>query len=445
MRIAYSKTHPNKKIVVVVGGGFAGINAVKILMKQKDVHVVLVDRRNHHLFQPLLYPVATAGLDPADIAVPIRAQFSGATNVSVHMAKIDSVNLNEKFVLVDDGVELEYDYLILACGACDNYFGKPKWEDFAPGLKSLEQATEIRRRTLLAFELAENELNPENQRALLNFVVVGGGPTGVELSGAIADISRTVLLRDFRRINPACARIILLEAGPRILATFSESLAAHAARDLAHIGVEVHTGSRVEQIDESGVQLEGKRIPSRTVLWAAGVQAPEMTRTLGVELDHAGRIKVGPDLSIANHPEVFVIGDLVHFDLPGGKALPGLAPAAIQTGHKAARNILAEIRGLPRTDFHYRDKGQMATIGKRKAIVQSGPLKLTGYLAWLAWLFVHIIYLAGFRSRVAVFFKWAWSYAFSKRGSRLIMNEDWRTEAPPAVKEEEIRIAGRRW
>lgn len=425
MRVAHPNLKPGQKEVVIVGAGFAGLNAARELANRDEVHVVVIDQKNHHLFQPLLYQVATAGLNPADIAVPIRAQFSDAANVSVHLLHVETINLAEKWLRLEADVELSFDYLILACGAQHSYFGKPEWEPFAPGLKTIEQAIEIRRRVLSAFENAENEIHPERQKELLTFVIVGGGATGVELAGAISDLSRTVLVKDFRRINPASARIVLVEAGPRILPAFPEDLAARATRDLTRMGVEVRTNSLVGLVDASGVKIGDETLAAKTVLWAAGVQAERISRTLDVELDRSGRVKVGPDLSIPGFPDVFVAGDLAHFEMGDGKILPGLAPAAIQTGRAAARNILASIHGKARETFHYRDKGQMATIGKRRAIAQTGPLKLKGFIAWLAWLFVHILYLVGFKNRFFVFLQWVWSYLFSKRGSRLITSDDW--------------------
>jgi NADH dehydrogenase len=413
------------KEVLIVGGGFGGLNAAKQLANRQGVHVTLVDRRNHHLFQPLLYQVATAALNPADIAVPIRSQFSGAPNVSVLLGEVESVDLARRCVVREGGGTLEYDYLVLACGAQHSYFGRQEWEAFAPGLKTLEQATEIRRRILGAFEAAENETDLETSRALLTFAVVGAGPTGVELAGAIADISRTVLVRDFRRINPAGARVLLLEAGPRVLPAFSEDLARHAAADLAKLGVEVRTSSQVEEIDREGFRTGGERIPARSIFWAAGVQAERIGRTLGVSLDKAGRVHVGPDLSVPGHPEAFAIGDLAHLEVEG-KLVPGLAPAAIQEGRAVARNIVASIDGRPRIPFRYVDKGSLATIGKHRAVGQIGRFKFTGRFAWLTWLFVHILYLVGFKNRVAVFLEWTWSYVFSRRGARLITRTDWR-------------------
>jgi NADH dehydrogenase len=452
MRVVHPNLKPGQKQVVIIGAGFAGLNAAKELANHEEVHVVLLDQKNHHLFQPLLYQVATAGLNPADIAVPIRSVLSNARNVSVHLGRVERLSLTEKWVGAEEGIELGFDYLILACGALHSYFGKAQWEEYAPGLKTVEQAIEIRRRILSAFELAENEIDAERQRALLNFVVVGGGPTGVEMAGAIADISRTVLVKDFRRINPASARVILVEAGPRILPAFPEDLAARAVKDLAKLGVEVLTGTPVEEIDADGVRIGQERIPSRTVIWAAGVKADRISERLGVELDRSGRVKVGPDLSIPGHPDVFVVGDLAHFEMENGQLLPGLAPAAIQAGKATAKNILASLHGRPRKPFHYFDKGTMATIGKRKAIAQTGRLKLTGYLAWLAWLLIHILYLVGFRNRIAVLLEWAWSYIFSRRGSRLITSDEWKlyqadlSRAAPVMVEhpENLSPAGRR-
>jgi len=415
---------PGQKSVIVIGGGFAGLNATKVLARDDAVHVTMIDRRNHHLFQPLLYQVATAGLSPADIAVPIRSIFASARNVAVHLGEVTAIDITEKWV-GGGGVRLGFDYLVLACGSQHSYFNHPEWEELAPGLKTLEQAVEMRRRLLRAFEYAENEPDPARMQALMTFVVVGGGPTGVELAGAIADISRTVLRRDFRRIDPERARVILIESGPRVLATFPEALSAHAERDLTRLGVEVRTHTTVTSIDREGVEAGGQRIVARTVFWAAGVQGTRLARSLGVKLDRAGRVQVAPDLSLPEAPDVFAAGDIVHLELPDGSLLPGLAPAAIQTGRAAARNILASVHGRPRTPFRYRDKGLMATIGKHKAVARTGRLRLTGYVAWVAWLLVHVLYLIGFKNRVSVVAQWAWSYVFSKRGARLITDRDW--------------------
>ena len=413
--------------VVVVGGGFAGLAVTKRLAGDRRVQVALVDQRNHHLFQPLLYQVATAGLSPSEIAVPIRSQFRGDPNVTVYLGEVARVDLAERVVLGPELPRLRYDALVLACGSQHSYFGHPEWESHAPGLKTLEQATEIRRRILTAFERAETLEDPAAIQGLLTFVVVGGGPTGVELAGAIADVARTVLVDDFRHIDPSLSHVLLLEAGPRILPSFDESLSAHAARDLAHLGVRVRTGARVTGLDEGGVQLGPERISSRTVLWAAGVEAARLGRTLGVELDRAGRVRVLPDLSVPGHPDVFVAGDMALVTGPDGRSIPGVAPAALQMGKTVAWNILADAEGAPRAPFRYVDKGSMATIGKHRAIAQVGQLKLRGYVAWLAWLFVHVFYLVGFRRRVRVFGEWMWSYAFSRRGARLITQKEWRT------------------
>ncbi len=432
MHVNNAQLKAGQKEVVIVGGGFGGLNAAKALANRPEVHVTLIDQRNHHLFQPLLYQVATAGLNPADIAVPIRGQLATSANVAVHLGEVTHIDL-EEHLLGNESLELRYDYLILAGGSQHSYFGHPEWEQFAPGLKTLEQATEIRRRILTAFELAENDFDPERQRSLMTFVVVGGGPTGVELAGAIADISRTVLVRDFRRIQPQSARVILVEAGPRLLPAFAEELSAHAAEDLKRLGVEVRLSAKVLDIDAQSVLVNDERISCSNAFWAAGVQAAALGRALGAEMDKAGRVKVGPDLSVAGHPEVFVVGDMAHLVLPGGELLPGLAPAAIQTAQTAARNILATIHGEPRETFHYVDKGTMATIGKKKAIAQIGSVHLTGFIAWLGWLFVHLLSLVGFKNRVAVLFEWVWSYVFSKRGARLITSREWKLEPPGRI------------
>ena len=425
MRLEHPARAAGKKIVVIVGGGFAGLNAAKRLANAPAAHVVLVDQRNHHLFQPLLYQVATAGLNPADIAVPIRAQFRHASNVEIHLGRVEGVDL-QRDVVLGGGHEMPYDYLVLACGARHSYFGHSEWEEFAPGLKTLEQATEIRGRILAAFELAENELDPDRQKAFLTFVVVGGGPTGVELAGAIADVSRTALRGDFHRIDPAEARIVLVEAGPRVLASFAEPLSERAARDLVQLGVEVRVGSKVDAIDAGGVTIGSETLPAHSVFWAAGVQAAQVQIQPPVAIDHAGRIKVTSDFSVAGHPRVFVVGDMASFEVAPGKPLPGVAPAAIQGGRYAAEMILRDLDRQPRTPFSYRDKGQMATIGRSRAIAETGRLTLTGRVAWLAWLFVHVFYLIGFRNRAAVLSQWAWNYLFSRRESRLITEKEWR-------------------
>jgi NADH dehydrogenase len=415
----------NPKIAIVIGAGFAGLHAAKALANREGLRVILVDHRNHHLFQPLLYQVATAGLNPSDIAVPIRVQFRGAPNVEIHLGHVDGVDLDKRIVF-GEGHEIGFDYLILACGARHSYFGHPEWEEFAPGLKTLEQATEMRRRMLVAFERAENELDREIQRAYLTFVVVGGGPTGVELAGAIADISRTAMQGDFRRIDPAKARIVLLEAAPRVLTAFSDDLSERARRDLTEIGVDVRTNAKVDAIDSEGVTIGTERLPARTVFWAAGVQAERLAITPALETDRASRIKVNNDYSLPRYANVFAVGDMASLEMAPGQLVPGVAPAAIQSGEHAANMILRDLENQPRQPFVYNDKGTMATIGKSRAVGQIGRMKLTGRIAWFAWLLIHVYQLIGFRNRLAVIFNWAWNYMFSKRGARLITEKEWK-------------------
>lgn len=410
--------------VVIVGGGFAGLNAARTLAGKAGIEVLLLDRRNHHLFQPLLYQVATAGLSPADIASPIRTVFSGVSNVRVLMEEVVDIDRAARAVVTPRG-RIPFDRLILATGAVHSYFGRNEWEDFAPGLKTLEQATEIRRRILLAFEEAEKETDPRLQEEWLTFVVVGGGPTGVELAGAIAEISRTTLERDFRRIDPARTQVLLIEAGPRVLAGFHENLSATATRDLERMGVRVRTGTRVTEVSAEGVRFGDERVRARTVLWAAGVEASELGRKTGGATDRSGRVEVGEDLSLTIDKDIFVVGDLSLFKGADGKPLPGLAPVAMQQGRHAARNVLADAAGKPRRPFRYVDKGAMATIGRRRAVVETAGVRYTGFFAWLTWLFVHIFYLIGFRNRFFVFASWAWSYVTFKRGARLISGDDW--------------------
>ncbi|HWQ31454.1 MAG TPA: NAD(P)/FAD-dependent oxidoreductase [Blastocatellia bacterium] len=417
--------------VVIIGGGFGGLIAAQSLRRAR-VRVTLIDRTNHHLFQPLLYQVAIAGLSPADIASPIRSILSRQKNVTVLLDEAVSVDLARRTIQLRER-SLNYDYLILATGGQTSYFGHDEWERFAPGLKSLNDALEIRHRVLLAFEEAEKESDPERRRRLMTFVVVGGGPTGVEIAGAIAELSRTVLARDFRTIDPRSAEILLLEGGPRILPTFAEDLSISAARQLADLGVRVRVNAKVTNIDERGVYLGDELIGSATVIWGAGVVATPFTRTLGVPLDRAGRVIIEPDLTLPGHPEVFAIGDMALFTHQGGKPLPGVSPVAMQMGRCAARNIQHAIKGEPYETFHYFDKGNMATIGRSRAIAEIGRLKLRGYPAWLAWLFVHLIFLIGFRNRAAVFFNWMWSYLTYQRGARLI------TEQPAAAQTAEAK------
>ena len=411
--------------VVIVGGGFAGLNAAKALGGIRDVEVTLIDRRNHHLFQPLLYQVAMAGLSPAEIAAPIRSILSDYRNIRVLLGNVQSVDFNRRVVLADIG-EFSYDYLMLACGSSHSYFGHGEWEKYAPGLKTLEDATEIRRRVLLAFENAERVKNAAERERFLTFVIVGGGPTGVELAGAIGEMSRFTLARDFRSINASSAKVVLIEAGPRILPSFSEPQAARATQDLGRLGVQVWTGKLVTGIDELGVQLGTERIEAATVLWAAGVQASGLGRHLGLETDRQGRVVVERDLSVRNHPSVFVAGDQAVYPYQTGKPLPGTAPVAMQQGRYIAHAILDDLGGRPRRPFHFIDKGQMATIGRSRAILEMGSLRLSGWIAWMAWLTVHIFYLTGFKNRLLVVLQWAWSYITFGRVARLIVGDQGR-------------------
>jgi NADH dehydrogenase len=406
--------------IVIVGAGFAGLNAAKALGNVPDMDVVLIDRRNHHLFQPLLYQVAMAGLSPADIAAPVRSILSEYTNIRVLMGTVQAVDLNRKVVRSDIG-EFGFDYLVMACGATHSYLGHDEWAKYAPGLKTLEDATEIRRRVLTAFEEAERIDDADKRRRLLTFVIVGGGPTGVELAGAIAEMSRFTLAKDFRSIDAASARVILIEAGPRILASFSTTQSARATRDLERLGVQVRTGSSVSSIDANGAQIGAERLEAATVLWAAGVQASPLGRITGWETDRQGRVVVENDLSLKGHPNVFVAGDQSRYTHQTGHPLPGTAPVAMQQGTYIGRLIAGEIKGHARRPFHFVDKGQMATIGRSRAILEMGSLKLSGWPAWMTWLVVHIYYLTGFKNRLIVVLQWAWSYLTFGRGARLIV------------------------
>src|SRR5213595_1369316 len=404
--------------VVLVGGGFGGLYAARALGR-RPVRVTLLDRRNYHLFQPLLYQVATAALNASDIALPLRSVLRKASNITVLLAEVEKVDLARRSLVLDRG-EIGYDALVLAAGASHSYFGHDDWELLAPGLKTLEDALEIRRRVLLAYEAAEREDDGAEQRALLTFVVIGGGPTGVELAGALGEISRQTIARDFRLIDPTKVRIILLEGGPRILPAFPEPLSRSAADALRRIGVEVDTHAVVTRVTADAVWLGGEQIRTRTVLWAAGVAAAPLARTLGAPLDHAGRVLVERDLSVPGHPEAFAIGDLCAFLHQTGAPLPGVAPVAIQQGRAVADNVLRRLRGQPTRSFRYRDKGSMATIGRAAAVAVVGRLRLSGLVAWLAWLLVHITFLIGFRNRFLVLFEWAWAYVTWHRGARLI-------------------------
>ncbi len=411
--------------VVILGAGFGGLEAARAL-RDAPVRVTVVDRRNHHLFQPLLYQVATAGLSPAEIASPIRRILRGQANTSVVLAEALSVDVARKRVLLADD-ELAYDHLVVAVGATHSYFGHDEWAHLAPGLKSLEDALEIRRRALLAFEEAEREEDPDRRRAWLTFVVVGGGPTGVEMAGAFAEIARHSLAREFRRIDPRSARVILVEAGPRILPAYPPDLSDRAVRQLEALGAQVWTGSPVTGMTAEGVELGKERLASRTVVWAAGVQASPLARSLEVPLDRAGRVRISPELTLPAHPEVHVIGDVAALE-QDGRPVPGVAPAAMQMGRHAARNILRALDGQTPLPFRYVDKGSLATIGRRSGVALFGRLRLWGFVAWAAWLAVHIFFLIGFRNRFVVLFTWAWAYATYQRSARLILGG---TDAAP--------------
>ena len=413
--------------VVIIGGGFGGLEAAKALGKV-DVRVTLLDRNNHHLFQPLLYQVATAALSPADIAEPLRHILRKQENAEVILGEAERIDVHRKKVVLTDG-ELDYDFLIVAAGARHSYFGHEKWEKFAPGLKSLDDALEIRRRMLLAFEIAERTEDDEERRAAMTFVVVGAGPTGVEMAGAIAEIARVTLVKDFRHIDPAQARVVLLDFAPRVLQMLDPELSESARRQLFDIGVEVRPLTLVEKVCAEGVQIKGgEKIAARTIVWAAGNAASPLGESLGVPLDKQGRVIVREDLSIPGHREVFVIGDQAHFAPGGGTPLPGLSPVAMQQGRHAARNIRALLAGGWSDKFEYFDKGTMATIGRNRAVADAGFMRFSGLLAWLAWLFVHIIFLVGFRNKLLVLINWTIAYVTYGRGARLITGRQWGTK-----------------
>lgn len=406
--------------VVIVGGGFGGLNAAQKLCKY-PVHLTVIDRKNHHTFQPLLYQVATAGLSPGEIAAPIRGVLRGCKRLRVLMGEVVGFDLSQRKVQLRDGSSVDYDYLILAAGATHSYFGHPEWEPLAPGLKELEDATEIRRRVLLAFELAERRASVTGKAESVHFVIVGGGPTGVELAGTLAEIARKTIASDFKYINPRDTRILLIEGGPRLLAAYSEDLSESARKQLMELGVEVMTSSMVTNIEPGQVRVGEKVFPSTVTLWAAGVAASPLGKALGVGTDKPGRVIVNPDLSVPGHPEVFVIGDLANFkDQKTGKPLGGVAPVAIQQGQFVAKNIGRAVKGQPTEEFHYWDKGIMATIGRAAAVAQIGKLHLSGFIAWMMWLFVHLMYLVGFRNRLLVLIEWGWSYVTYQRSARLI-------------------------
>jgi NADH dehydrogenase len=407
--------------VVIVGGGFGGLFAAKALGRA-PVDVTVVDRRNHHVFQPLLYQVATAGLSPGDIASPIRWILRRQRNVTVLLAEARRVDPSLKRVELDIG-EVAYDHLIVATGATHAYFGHDEWQAHAPGLKTLDDALLVRRRVLLAFERAEATADPGGRRRLLTFVVVGGGPTGVELAGALAEIRRHALAHEFRSIDPESARVVLLEAGPAILTSFPEPLREDAVRALEGLGVEVRTGAAVTRIEREAVWVGHERIDAGAVLWAAGVAASPLGRSLGAPLDGAGRVLVNPDLTIPGHDDVYVVGDLAHCAGEGGRPLPGVAPVAMQQAAHAASNVLRTIRGQPRVPFVYRNPGNLATIGRHQAIADFGRLRFSGWFAWWLWLFVHVLKLTGFRNRLVVLVQWAFAYFTYQRSIRLITGD----------------------
>jgi NADH dehydrogenase len=414
--------------VVIVGGGFGGLDAARAFA-DAPVRVTLLDRHNYHLFQPLLYQVATAALSPGDIASPIRWILRHQKNVRVLLAQVEQIDPAARVVVIDPSAAHEprdttipYDYLILATGSTHAYFGHPEWVNRAPGLKTLDDALEIRRQVLLSFEAAERETDEAAQRRLLTFVIVGAGPTGVELAGALGEIARQALRQDFRCIRPETAHIMLLEGGPSVLPTFPEPLRKKARESLERLGIDVRTNAVVTEVDQNGVKVGAEPIPAQTVIWSAGVAASPVARSLGVPLDRAGRVPVEPTLALSGHPEIFVVGDLSSLQ-QDGKPLPGVAQAAMQGGRHAAKNVLRAIQGKPLEPFRYRDYGTMAVIGRGSAVADIGPIKASGFFAWLFWLFLHIFWLIGFRNRIAVMIEWAWSYITMQRGVRLITGE----------------------
>ena len=405
--------------VVMIGAGFGGLRASKYLA-DKDVDVVVIDRQNHHVFQPLLYQVATAVLSPGEIAQPIRRILHSHKNIEVVLGEAVDIDGTNKQVVLGDGVRVNFDYLILAAGARHSYFGHDDWETSAPGLKTLDDAVEIRRRVLLAFEMAERDAYLQDRKRQLNFIVVGGGPTGVELAGAIADIARQALAKDFKAIKTADARVVLFEGSDRILGTFAPELSDSARLQLEDIGVEVRLSSFVTEIEPGRVKVGEDWIDCDVVVWATGVAASSLGRKLGVETDKAGRVFVEPDLSIKPNKDIFVIGDMASIKQADGTPVPGVSPAAMQMGEQTAKNILAEIKGKPRKPFEYNDKGTMATIGRSKAIAEVGKFKFRGFIAWLMWLFLHVFFLIGFKNRLAVMTDWFWAYLTRERSARLI-------------------------
>ena len=403
--------------VVILGAGFGGLNAARAL-KRAPVRITVIDRANHHLFQPLLYQVATAALSPADISAPIRRILRRQNNVEVLLAEATAIDLPSRRVVLADG-EVDYDFLIVATGATHTYFGHEDWELLAPGLKTLKDALQIRQRILIAFEIAEREPDKRLRHEWMTFVIVGAGPTGVELAGTLAEVARQTLARDFRHIDTAEARVVLVEAATKVLGTFEDTLSAKAQDQLKRLGVDVRLGLPVSEITALGVQVGSEWIGARTIIWAAGVAASPLAQSLNVPLDRAGRVLVEPDLTVPGHDNVYVIGDLAHLEQEG-KPVPGIAPAAMQEGRQAASNLLRSLGGQERLPFRYHDKGMLATIGRGAAVAHIGSIRASGYLAWLLWLFVHIFFLIGFRNRLLVMIQWAWSYITFDRGARLI-------------------------
>ncbi len=408
----------NRPRVVIIGGGFGGLAAARGLAKT-DVDITMLDRRNHHLFQPLLYQVATAGLTPADIAHPIRRILAGQRNVEVLLGEVSEIDTAARTVSTADGLTVRYDFLIVAGGATHSYFGHPEWEQYAPGLKTVEDAIEVRRRVLLAFERAERATDPDERAAQLTFVVVGGGPTGVEMAGAIAEIAFQTLAEEFDSIDPSSARVILLEGLDRVLLAYPESLSVKALRQLRDLGVDVRLGVEVTDIDERGVDTSDGPIEARTVIWGAGNEASPLAAMLDAPTDRAGRVEVADDLSVPGHPEVFAVGDIAAAR-SDGTPVPGVAQGAIQGGRQAARCITADLAGTPRPTFRYRNKGELATIGRSSAVGVIKGVRLSGWLAWVAWWSIHLVFLVSFRSRLVVFISWAWNYLTFQRGARLI-------------------------
>jgi NADH:ubiquinone reductase (H+-translocating) len=407
-----------KHTALILGGGFAGLSAARAL-RCAPVHVRIIDRQNHHLFQPLLYQVASAGLNPSDIASPIRQILRNQKNVEVTLAEVQAIDAGRRRVVLADG-EAHYDWLVVCTGATHSYFGRDDWAPFAPGLKDLNDALEIRRRILLAFEAAEREEDPSTRKVALTFVIAGAGPTGVELAGAVAEIARHTLVREFRRFDPRSARVVLVEAGSKVLSAYEAPLNERARAQLEGLGVEVRLGSPVTGVDRQGVSLGSDRIEARTVLWACGVAGSPLAKTLGVPLDKAGRVLVDEALRAPGRPEIFVAGDLCAVYGKDGKPVPAVAPAAMQQGKCAALNIIQALEGKPVKPFRYHDKGSLATIGRAAAVAQLGKIKLSGWIAWIAWAFIHIFFLIGFRNRLIVMFQWAWAYITYDRGVRLI-------------------------